>query len=249
MKYSVIIPFKTFNLKYFDRCCDSILNQSIKPNELIFIDDSGKKNGAKKYINLKFKNQKIKIIKNKKNMGVCYSLNKGIKISKNKIIFRIDIDDEWKPHHVGHNLNIVKKNPKFLFYSNNIRYHSIKNFIKLDNFLVVDNPFLHSSLIINMNVRKIKYLNLLPEDFGTLSFYQRCGFDIYSVKRKTVNIYNTPGSQGKKITANKDFFKISTENLKYLTKLVETSSFYKKIIYQLILLKISIIKLLLFRHI
>ena len=39
MKYSIIIPFKTFNLKYFDRCCDSILNQSIKPNELIFIDD------------------------------------------------------------------------------------------------------------------------------------------------------------------------------------------------------------------
>ena len=81
MKYSIIIPFKTFNLKYFDRCCDSILNQSIKPNELIFIDDSGKKNGAKKFINLKFKNQKIKIIKNKKNMGVCYSLNRGIKIS------------------------------------------------------------------------------------------------------------------------------------------------------------------------
>ena len=66
---------------------------------------------------------------------------------------------------------------------------------------------------------------------------------------ETVNINITPGSPGKKISANKDFFKISTENLKYLTKLVETSSFYKKIIYQLILLKISIIKLLLFRHI
>lgn len=249
MKYSIIIPFKKFHLRQFDRCCNSILNQSTKPNEVIFIDDSGKKNNAKQYIYLKFKNQKIKILRNKKNMGVYYSLNKGIKFSKNKIIFRIDIDDEWKPHHVDYNLNMIKKNPKFLFYSNNIRYHSIKNFIKLDNFLVVDNPFLHSSLIINMNVCEVKYLNLFPEDFGTLSYYQRCGFDIYSVKRKTVNIFDTPGSQGKKISANKDFFKISSENLKYLMKLIETSPFFKKIIYQLIFLKISLIRLIVSRYI
>lgn len=180
-------------------------------------------------------------------MGVTYSLNKALKFSKNKIIFRIDIDDEWKSNHVAYNLNIIKKNPKFLFYSNNIRYHSIKNFIKLDNFLVVDNPFLHSSLIINMNVHKIKYFKLFPEDYGTLSFYQRSGFDIYSVKRKTVIIHNTPGSQGKKNVANRDFYKISTENLKYLMKFIETQPLFKKAIYHLILFKIFIIKSIIFR--
>jgi len=93
-----------------------------------------------------------------------------------------------------------------------------------------------------MNVFKVKYLKLFPEDYGTLSYYHRSGFNIYSLKQKTVCIHNTPNSLGKKVSSNKDFNKISIENLKYLKKFIDAQPFFKRKMYQLIFLKISLIK-------
>jgi len=74
------------------RCLRSILNQNIGKNEyeIIVINDGSEDNTLKV---LKIYEKEIKILKNKKNKGLPYSINKGIKEAKGRFIVRLDSDD------------------------------------------------------------------------------------------------------------------------------------------------------------
>lgn len=88
---SVIIP--TFNQEQFlGRCLRSILDQKIdrKDYEIIVIND-GSNDKTSDILNF-YKND-IKIINNPDNMGLPYSINKGIKNSIGRFIVRLDSDD------------------------------------------------------------------------------------------------------------------------------------------------------------
>ena len=90
-KVSVIIP--CFNHeKFIGRCLRSILDQSINKRdyEVIVIDD-GSTDSSLKII--KSFGKDIKILKNKNNRGLPFSLNLGIKSSKSKYFVRLDSDD------------------------------------------------------------------------------------------------------------------------------------------------------------
>lgn len=81
--------------KWINYCLKSLTNQSkIKSTyyELIIIDDNST-DKSKKYLKNYSKNKHIKILFNKKNLGLPKSLNKAIKKSKGKFIIRVDIDD------------------------------------------------------------------------------------------------------------------------------------------------------------
>ncbi len=87
---SVIVP--AYNAeKYINKCIDSILNQTYKDFELIIINDCSKDNTDK--IIKKYKDSRIKYIKNKENKGIGYNRNLGIKESKGEYICFIDSDD------------------------------------------------------------------------------------------------------------------------------------------------------------
>lgn len=92
MKYSIIIT--CFNReKFISRCIRSALHQSgveRSDYEVIVVDDESTDN-SRKIIN-EFKNI-IKIIFNKKNVGLSHSRNKGIKESKGKYVLILDSDD------------------------------------------------------------------------------------------------------------------------------------------------------------
>ena len=88
---SVIVP--AYNQeRYIGRCIRSLLAQNFPKNEyeIIVIDDGS--NDKTGYALELFKNE-ITILKNKKNKGLSYSLNKGIKKTKSKYIVRVDSDD------------------------------------------------------------------------------------------------------------------------------------------------------------
>lgn len=89
---SVIVPVYNAE-KYIGRCLRSLKNQSISSNlfEIIVVDDCS----IDKSLNeiKKQKNSKIRIIKNKKNLGLPKSLNVGIKSAKGSFIVRVDADD------------------------------------------------------------------------------------------------------------------------------------------------------------
>ena len=90
-RVSVIIPLFNHE-KFIGRCLRSLLSQTLDKNEfeIIIVDDCSKDNSLKA-LN-PYKNH-IKIIKNKKNLGLPSSLNKGIELSKGSFVVRVDSDD------------------------------------------------------------------------------------------------------------------------------------------------------------
>lgn len=87
---SVIMPVYNAE-KYILKAVESILNQSFVNHELIIIDDHGTDNSIE--IVKEIKDDRIRIIDNKKNMGIAYSRNQGIKDARGKYIALMDDDD------------------------------------------------------------------------------------------------------------------------------------------------------------
>lgn len=92
MKFSIIITCYNRE-KFISRCIRSALNQSEVSRssyEVIVVDDCSSDDSLKKI--REFKNI-ITIVENKKNMGLSYSRNAGIKISKGRYVMMLDSDD------------------------------------------------------------------------------------------------------------------------------------------------------------
>ena len=91
-KISVIVP--CYNVeKYVSKCLDSLINQTYKNLEIICVEDCATDNTyniLKEYVK---KDSRIKLIKNKKNGGLSYSRNEGIKNATGSYLSFIDSDD------------------------------------------------------------------------------------------------------------------------------------------------------------
>lgn len=98
--------------KTINNSVKSILKQSYKNIELIVIDDCSKDNTVKE---LEKFGTKIKLIKNKENMGVYYGRNLGIKNSTGDIIAIQDADDISDKNRIKYSVNeLIKRNVEFV---------------------------------------------------------------------------------------------------------------------------------------
>lgn len=77
--------------KYLLESMTSVLGQSFSNFEFIIIDDGSTDQSAD--IVKKFEDPRIRFFSNKKNCGLPYSLNRGIKHAKGQYLFRMDQDD------------------------------------------------------------------------------------------------------------------------------------------------------------
>ena len=147
--FSIIIP--CFNSEStIERCLKSVFNQKFKGIEIISINDHSTDNTLN--ILKKYK-KKIKIINNKKNLGVGYSRNKGILESKGKYIIFLDSDDiliEKKLIQIFKELNKFN-NTDFL-----ICQHNIGN----------DGYIYKEKINYKSTNEKLKYINKLDKFFG-----------------------------------------------------------------------------------
>ena len=89
---SIIIP--TYNTeKYIEKCIQSVLEQTYTDYEIIIVDDCSTDNSMD--VVARFKDPRIKVIKNEINRGPSYSRNRGIQLSKGDFIALLDSDDWW----------------------------------------------------------------------------------------------------------------------------------------------------------
>lgn len=143
--------------KYLSESIESILSQTISNWELIMCDDGSKDNTlkiaksyAKKYPN------KIKVLVNKKNMGLNYTLNKCIKASSGEFIARQDGDDISLLNRLEIELEFLNKNPEYslvssnmIFFDENGDWGQSHNFgeVKKENF-IKGSPICHAPCMI-----------------------------------------------------------------------------------------------------
>ena len=114
MNISVVIP--TYNrVELLKRSIDSVINQTIKPFEIIIVDD-GSNDGTEAMVKKKY--DSLKLIK-QKNKGASAARNTGIKASSGEWICFLDSDDEWKNNKLEKQITFVANNSDYKFFHSN----------------------------------------------------------------------------------------------------------------------------------
>ena len=114
MNISVVIP--TYNRKeLLKRSIDSVINQTIKPSEIIIVDD-GSNDGTEAMVKKNY--DSLKLIK-QKNKGASAARNSGIRASSGEWICFLDSDDEWKNDKLEKQIAAVANNSDYKFFHSN----------------------------------------------------------------------------------------------------------------------------------
>lgn len=149
--------------KYIDDCIESIINQSFTNWRLIICDDGSRDNtynSVKKYTEKL--EDKLLLLRNEKNMGLNYTLNKCISYSTAPFIARMDGDDISAQDRLKKEVSFLESNSDYGFVSSNAimfdengEWGSIsfaEKPQKLD-FLRIS-PFIHAAVLIKSEVLK-----------------------------------------------------------------------------------------------
>lgn len=116
LRTSVIIP--TFNRKDFvAEAVQSVLNQSVKPDEVIVVDD-GSNDGTENHLSEEFGDRIHYHYKD--NGGVSSARNAGISLSKGDLVAFLDSDDMWAPEKMERQLSVMLHSAVPACYTNEI---------------------------------------------------------------------------------------------------------------------------------
>ena len=153
---SVIMSVKNGE-KYLNQSIESILNQSYKNFEFLICDDGSSDNSLSIINNYSLKDSRIKLITNKKSIGLTKSLNRLIKLSKGEVIARQDADDISAVNRFTTQINLYRKGKKIITARANI-INSKKSKPRLSYFvpnkIIIKrkNCFVHGTLFINKQI-------------------------------------------------------------------------------------------------
>lgn len=132
---SIVIPSYNTNIRYVKECLMSIKKQVGHIGiEIVWIDDGSDELNTKLLKKALEEFEKttrfIKIVysKNEENKGLGYSLNRGIELCNNEIIFRMDSDDIMIPTRIQKQLEFMNNNPECVLCGT-----QIKMFKQVDN--------------------------------------------------------------------------------------------------------------------
>lgn len=105
---SVILP--AYNAERFLReAIDSILRQTYKDFELIILNDGS--TDKTEEIALSYTDARIRYVKNRQNLKLIKTLNKGIELARGKYIARMDADDISLPNRFEEEVKFLEKHP------------------------------------------------------------------------------------------------------------------------------------------
>lgn len=108
MLVSIIMPYFK-KKKYVKYSVLSVLNQTLKNFELIIVYDNETNDELKFINNIKKLDKRIKVIKNKSNIGAGLSRNIGINRSKGIYLAFLDADDIWYKNKLSTQIEFMRK--------------------------------------------------------------------------------------------------------------------------------------------
>jgi glycosyltransferase involved in cell wall biosynthesis len=104
LKVSVIIPNYNYG-RYLGEAIQSVLDQTLKPHEVIVVDDGSKDDSVE--VARSFGSE-VKVIV-QENAGVGAARNRGVQESTGDIVAFLDSDDRWYPEKLEHQMKIFSE--------------------------------------------------------------------------------------------------------------------------------------------
>lgn len=194
MSSLISVIMTTYNSeKTVDVAIQSILKQTFSDFEFLICDDGSTDSTFKILENYAELDSRIKVIKNKKNLGLTKSLNKLIDLCCGDYIVRQDSDDYSNPERLKYqldkatltNCDVVFSRAKTI--DTNKLIPGISYFLPYKLVVNFKNPFIHGTLFISSTIlKKIKY----DENFYFAQDY-KLYFDLINKKVKIKKIFNT----------------------------------------------------------
>lgn len=189
---SVVMP--VYNSEsYLGLAIESILNQSYPHFEFIIIDDGS--TDKSQLIIEGYADSRIKYIRNDRNKGIVYSLNKAIEASKGNVIARMDSDDISTQKRFETQIKCFKDNPNLALcgtwyksiyknqFLNNNQLPISNSEVKAQ--LLFGNPICHPSAMFKKEVWA-QNSGFLPEDLNCEDF------GLWSRAIENGDFYNVP---------------------------------------------------------
>lgn len=161
-KYSVLMSvYYKENPLFFSQSLDSMINQTIRPDEIVLVCDGPLTKELDRVINRYIKENKnlFNVIRLKENKGLGNALNIGIDNCRNELIARMDTDDVSKPNRCEKEIEVFDLNPEIGIVGSNIEEFSTSvnemNSIRkvpefhddIRKFIKKRNPFNHPSVM------------------------------------------------------------------------------------------------------
>lgn len=110
-KYSVLMSlYKKEKPEYLRLAVDSMLNQTVKPDEIVLVEDGPLTDEL--YAVLDEYGDKLTRVRNEKNLGLGLALNVGLKACRNELVARMDTDDISKPERCEVQLQYFEQHPE-----------------------------------------------------------------------------------------------------------------------------------------
>ncbi len=113
-KYSVLMSlYKKEHPEYLRLALDSMINQTVKPDEIVLVEDGPLTDELYKVVQEYMENnpELLHIVVNKKNLGLGLALNVGLKACKNEYVARMDTDDIAVLNRCEKQLRFFEKHP------------------------------------------------------------------------------------------------------------------------------------------
>lgn len=111
---SVILPVYNQRPDYLELSIRSILLQTFRDFELIIVDDGSNKDDCLSILKKHARaDSRIRLIRNKKNLGLVASLNLGVQEAKSPLIARMDSDDISLPNRLERQFSFLNSHPQY----------------------------------------------------------------------------------------------------------------------------------------
>ena len=243
-KLNIILP--NYNKEdYLEETINSIINQTFNDWELIIIDNYST-DQSKKIIKKYNSHKKIFTYFLKKNMGVSFSRNLGIRSSNSKYISFIDADDLWVSNKLENQIDFMEK------YNYNFTYTDYTPFFDKEKRIFkkrISSPqsFNYEEFINNTSISTSSMI-LSRKIIGSVKFPKVKNLEDFSFKCKILKKANT----AIKFNENSTFYRITKGSLTsnkfkniywlwYINKNLNNLSFFKNL-KSLVLISINSLK-------
>ena len=199
---SVLIP--VYNCSdYIDIAVKSILDQSYDNLEIIVIDDGSTDDTWVKL--KKFQDSRLRVLRNKENLKIVGTLNKGIQLASGKYIARMDGDDFSYADRIEKQVNYLERNPDTVVVGGAIEVCDANmNLINHRKYPTTDeavrskifryNPFAHPAVLIRRSaIDSIGYELNWAEDYNMWFKLGRIG-KLANLDSTVLKLRTHPGS-------------------------------------------------------
>lgn len=110
---SVIMPVYNVEIKWLEKCIESVLNQTYEKWELCISDDASTDPKIRKCLEAyQKKDQRIKVIFRKENGHISLATNSALEVAKGEFIALLDNDDELPPYALFEVAKVLNEHPE-----------------------------------------------------------------------------------------------------------------------------------------